>query len=190
MEIMEIEAALKRPEFDWLRKKIGEIDEVLRAVPEGETPKDKRANRAKKITTITTYIKSYVEEYKPWKAMEKPKLIANINSINNYVYTKVWEKWEDDELREKDQKAHSHIQLISSVTGPKNFGLPEGVETNPLFEAAVNDIKTLDAGASPIKKLTAIQEAYNKFASKKIEIQRHTHFHTDYIHIPGFLSSD
>ena len=180
---MDVEAALKLPEFTWIRKKITEIDEILakkdriRLLHKEKTPEEKRKARAERIIPIIASIKIYMESNRPWKDMEKAKLVASINSINNYVYKKVWEGWRDEELREKDEKACKHIQDISFVTGPENFGLPEDLKDEPLIEGAIKDIKSLDGGASPDKKLEAIYEACNKFSSKKRLKHIHTYFY-------------
>ena len=166
---MDVEEALKHPEFGWIRKKITEIDEKLsrRDFSKGKTPDKKRKEWANEIRSIAGSIKSYMETYRPWKDMEKAKLAEYIYSINDYIYKKVWEKWRDEKLREEDEKAWKHIQELSSVTGPENFGLPKDLEEKPSFKDAIKDIQSLDGGASPDKKLEAIYEAYNKFHSKK-----------------------
>lgn len=192
MNSMNVEDALKRPEFAWLNGIISSIDDIFarskktNIFTKEKTPGEKRKANAEKITPLFESIEKYMKAHEPWKSMNEPNFISNLNAINNYVYAKVWKDWQDDELREKDRKAYEHIQILSSFETTQSFDLPPGTFDNPLCAQAIDDIKTLNKPNSPMKKLDAIYEACNKFYSKHAHI-----FHSFiifYIHLYYVIS--
>ena len=166
---MDVENALKLPEFAWLAEKLKSIERVVTTKPlldffsKDKKPEDKRKENAKKIQPIIASIDDYMATHKPWKELPKPQLSSNLAIIKNYVYAKTWSLWQDDELREKDLKAWEHIKILSSFIEPQKLDLPPETDKHPFYQDAIKDIKKIETPASPLKKLESIYECCNKF---------------------------
>ena len=170
---MDVDASLKLPEFGWLKKEIDAIDKILtKKVKDAKSPQEMRMSRAKNIIPIIVSIEKYVRSHEPWKDLGKQKLDATVDSIKNYIYEKLWKEWPDEELREKDEKAFEHMQILSSVMSPENIGLLESITQSPLLSNAIEVIQGLDMPASPMKKLEVIHKAYGVLENIAKEIKQ------------------